>query len=225
MQDHRFDDLVARARGVGGADDSHATDPATAAIERALMKPLSADRATAIVDRVVGPPAGVLSLQVTRKSRWARGLIVAPLLLAAAAAVPFFVRPPATPLNDELAVIDSELYEVAVLGARGETRGSEELPTFAASDRVRLRLRPRDVVAEPVTATVRATQDDRIVSLAWPVQATSARGHLTIEGDAADLFTVASGTWELEVTIRRGVDTPQWRGRSRVRIVVAMDSQ
>lgn len=218
MHERHLEDLAARARATRDSHASEDLDPVATSAVDALMVPLAADRAAAILDRVVCPTADNVIPMAHPRAGWRRGLLIAPFVLAAAAAALFMLgtRPPA-PAQTDVMIAALERYDIEVLGARGVTRGDEDdLPEFTAGDSVRLRLRPYNPISVPVSAAVRAVQGSLSVPLAWTVQTITENGMLEIEGNADDVLIHADGSWALEVTVLGPDAAPLWRGQTSI---------
>lgn len=251
MHEQRRKDLGAWARAQREHDRARAdeppraTDPTADALVDEMMPPLSRERAAAILDRVLGsaaPSVGrgrVLPLARPQPAaRFGRRMAVAALALAAAVLLILWTARPAPPERVALrGDIHGDSYALTLVDAPGETRGAPlagfpaddravwavaPLPTFAAGERVALRLRPRDPIRGRISGSIRAVQETRELALAWDLRATSPDGHLEIDGAADDLLTVAAGVWELEVTLfHDGAQDPLWRGHTRLLLTSA----
>ncbi len=214
MHDRQIEDLAARFRST--RERVSALETTDDAVEQALMTPLEPERAAALLDRVLGPMAVTAPRAAVHRNRWLRGMAVASLSLAAAAAVLLVVRDdPEAPV---VAVANVHAYSLEVIGALGETRGADDIPVFMPEDALLLRLRPQDEVRGRLTASVRAVHGDDVLALDWPVRITSASGHIEIDGAAGDLSKVARGVWALEVTVLDEGGKPLWHGQLRVRV-------
>jgi hypothetical protein len=234
MNAQELDELDAHTRReqhrpfVDGVPES--LDPAAEALLRELMTPLAPERAAAILDRVVGPQAVVLSFAPPRPARSWRLVIGVSLAMAAAAAL-FLLMPDhrsASPVQVAARPsLEAAAYDLTLLDAPGGSRGADVAPeTYTAGDPVILRLRPRDPVPGPLVAKVRAIQGTRELALAWVVRATSDQGHLEIEGVADDLLSTAAGVWQLEVTLLRDdPGAPLWRGHTRLLLAPGRSEQ
>ena len=233
----RLDDLGARARTRGERDisatkvDLSDPDPAAETAVRALMTPLSPERAGAVLDRVLAASVSAtapaaLPFARPRLSGLPSMLVVGSLVLAAAAAVLLSILPSTQVSPGPAAVVASNTvtYEISLLHASGTSRGDDvQLATFAAGDPVVLRLRPRDPVRTRMAASVRAVQDGRALPLPWLPRQVGDDGVLEIRGAADDLLGAAPGVWVLEVSLRRdgANELPLWEGRTSLRVVGA----